>query len=81
MVEVYAPLRPGQAEERKAELEMYAAARASYAAGDFSAAAEAFATLNETWNTGLHGVYKSRCRALAADPPPDWDGTWSLISK
>lgn len=80
-VEVYAPLRPEQAAERKAELEMYAAARTSYAAGDFSAAAAAFATLNETWNTGLYGVYESRCRDLAADPPPDWDGTWSLISK
>ncbi len=80
-VEVYAPLRPEQAAERKAELEMYTAARALYVAGEFQAAAEAFATLDETWSTGLYGVYKNRCRDMAADPPPDWDGTWSLISK
>ena len=80
-VEVHVPLRPEQADKRKAELEMYAAARALYVAGDFQAAAGAFATLNETRGTGLYGVYENRCRDLAANPPPDWDGAWSLISK
>ena len=80
-VEVYTPLRPDRAAERKMELEMYAAARALYAAGEFQGAAEAFADLRAASSSGLYGVYEDRCRALAADPPPDWNGVWSLISK
>ncbi len=80
-VEVFTPLRPEKAAERQAELNAYAAAREHYAVGSFMEAASAFADLNKTFPAGLYAVYEDRCRELAAAPPPQWDGIWSLVSK
>ncbi len=80
-VEVFTPLRAAEAAARSAELAAGAAARALYAEGNFSAAAAAFADVCSTYPAGLYTVYEERCRALAASPPADWDGVWSLSGK
>ncbi len=80
-VEVFTPMRPQEAAARDEELRVYAAAREHYAAGDFARAAAAFAELRQSCAAGLYTVYEERCRTLAANPPPDWNGVWSLVSK
>ena len=64
-------------------LEMHAAGIAAYRGRDWTAAVRAFdAALDLYPSDGPAGVYRQRCRLLAATPPADdWDGVWNLTEK
>lgn len=81
-VEICTPLNAAEAEERADELTSFAAARASYLAGDFKAAGQAFGKLRQQFSERLlYGLYEERSLMLGEDPPADWDGVWTFTKK
>jgi adenylate cyclase len=53
-----------------------------YRRGDWARAIEAFGeTLRANPDDALSRTYIDRCRALADDPPADWNGIWVMTSK
>ena len=50
-----------------------------YYKGQFAEAESAFGAIAERDPAAHH--YQQRCQALAHDPPPDWDGVWSMHEK
>ena len=75
-VRIFTLLPPGA---EAGALDAFAAALADYTVGEFPAAAEAFARLAGT--DPVAAAYARRCRELAANPPPSWDGSWRLSGK
>ncbi len=69
--------------EHAAWAESFAAARASYRAGEFDKALSAFDELaRDGLAPGLAAVYKTRCEAFAAQPLRDgWEGIWDFLEK
>jgi len=56
--------------------------RKAYRAGDFAKATKAFAeALRLNPSDKLSSTYLGRCETLAADPPKDWRGVWTMTSK
>jgi adenylate cyclase len=56
--------------------------RRAYRAGDFAKATRSFAeVLRLNPSDKLSGTYLGRCETLAADPPKDWRGVWTMTSK
>ena len=56
--------------------------RTSYRAGDFAKASRSFAeALRLNPADKLAATYIERCATLAADPPADWLGVWTMTSK
>ena len=74
------PLEEG--EERRMELEAWREAFSAYTQGDFSKAGKMAATLGREFpDRPLYQLYAERCRTLGANPPPDWDGVWTMTAK
>ena len=79
---VFNPLWPDQARERLGELEAHAQALDLYQGGSFEEARSIFADLTSEFPmVKLYHIYLDRCRDLAAAPPADWDGVWTMTSK
>jgi adenylate cyclase len=56
--------------------------RKAYRAGDFAKACRSFAeTLRLNPSDKLSTTYIERCETLAAGPPKDWCGVWTMTSK
>jgi adenylate cyclase len=81
-VEVYAPLRREEAEERREELAAWDKARESYRAGRFDEAAALCGQLAAGFpGRKLYALYAARARELALSPPKEWAGVWTAVSK
>jgi adenylate cyclase len=79
---VFTALLREEGEKRRAELEAWREAFGAYTRGDFSRAGDmAEALKREFPDHLLYQVYAERCRTLAANPPHDWDGVWTMTSK
>ncbi len=81
---VFAPGTVSPAAAAAAAQRDYEAAFSGYLAGDFAAAAEAFAELRESACPTVAASARrlhERCASLAAAPPADWDGAYILDSK
>ena len=59
----------------------YETAWRTYAEGDFAGALPAFEALAIKHHDGPSRCLAERCRQLASNPPPDWNGTWFLTHK
>jgi adenylate cyclase len=56
--------------------------RTAYRAGDFGRAAKSFSEcLRLNGKDKLAATYVQRCETLAAAPPKDWNGVWTMTSK
>jgi adenylate cyclase len=81
-VPVYNPLRQAEAGQQRKELETWETACAFYRAGKFARAGQLAAALAGQFpQCKLYHLYAERARALAANPPPDWDGVWIMQGK
>lgn len=78
-VTVFEPFLPADFDAHKTALKAFADALQLYYAGDFKAAQSVFAKLTNTDATAR--IYAERCRTLAASPPGDWDGIWTMTEK
>jgi adenylate cyclase len=75
------PLEEG--ERRRVELETWREAFAAYTQGRFKVAGEMAEALSREFSDRplLYQVYAQRCRSLAANPPREWDGIWTMTAK
>ncbi|MDR0239375.1 MAG: adenylate/guanylate cyclase domain-containing protein [Deltaproteobacteria bacterium] len=74
------PLEEGA--QRLPELEAWQAAFDAYTRGAFPVAGAMADTLSREFPACLlYQIYAQRCRALAANPPHDWDGIWTMTAK
>jgi adenylate cyclase len=79
---VFAVMSSEDGEQRRLELEAWREVFAAYTQGDFLVAGEMAEALGrESPDRPLYQVYAERCRTLAANPPQDWDGVWTMTSK
>jgi adenylate cyclase len=79
---VFTALPPEEGEQRRQELEAWQEAFDAYTRGDFSTAGERAEALGREFPAPpLYRIYAQRCRSLAANPPRDWDGVWTMTSK
>ncbi|MCL2122469.1 MAG: adenylate/guanylate cyclase domain-containing protein, partial [Desulfovibrionaceae bacterium] len=79
---VFAALSLEEGEKRKLELEAWQEAFDAYTRGDFQMAGKmAEALSREFLGLPLYRLYAQRCQDLAANPPNDWDGVWTVTSK
>lgn len=76
---VHEPLAETDAASKRDLLETFARGLALYYDGRFDDAAAAFASIEP--HDPPAAVYAARCRLLAANPPPGWDGIWSMTDK
>ncbi len=74
-VRVFEPTDAERAPEEWAE---FGRGREAYAAGRFEEAVRIFERLP---HDPVSRAYAARCRALAANPPKEWDGVWALSEK
>jgi TolA-binding protein len=77
-VELFEPLGEAEEERRDAGIGGFEAALGLYEEGRFAEAAEAFALFADDPPAAS---YETRCRILAAAPPPRWDGIWNATEK
>lgn len=72
-----------EARRRQAEFKAAQEALRLYAQGEFAASGRLFDNLRESAPESklLYELYSSRCAALCADPPKNWDGIWTFNSK
>ena len=81
-IAVFTVMSSEEGERRLPELEAWRETFAAYIQGDFLIAGEmAEALKREFPDHLLYQVYTERCRTLAADPPHDWDGVWTMTAK
>ena len=81
-VDIFTPLSPEEGAMRQEELERHEVALAAYGDGRFDEAHELFVQLWRTCGEArLYALYAERCAELAASPPDDWDGVWTMTSK
>ena len=81
-VRIFMPLRPAEAEARREELERWENTCSLYLAGDFQGAKKALLVLNEDFpNKKLYSLYLERAIQLEKEPPAEWDGIWTWLSK
>ncbi|HKV24927.1 MAG TPA: adenylate/guanylate cyclase domain-containing protein [Candidatus Acidoferrum sp.] len=73
----------GSAQEIRAQLEMFASARALYRSRRWQDAQSAFQKIIERWpSDGPARVYLERCaNYLSQEPPADWDGVFVMTHK
>jgi class 3 adenylate cyclase/CHASE2 domain-containing sensor protein len=62
-------------------LERYNQAFADYERGSFQAAEAMFANLRDSRQDKASAVMVERCRELAKNPPPEWNGIYHLTTK
>jgi adenylate cyclase len=82
-VTIYEPLALAASPEVTAELELHRQALASYRKRDFAAAEAGFAALAAAHPaTVLYALFRSRCAAFRASPPPAaWEGATVFATK
>ncbi|EGB14484.1 adenylate/guanylate cyclase with Chase sensor [Pseudodesulfovibrio mercurii] len=78
-VTVFEPLSGEEHRARQADLAVFAEGLALFRAGDFRAAAVTFAAIAP--RDPAAGKYAVKCAELAADPPEQWDGVWTMTGK
>lgn len=80
-VELYEIIDPTSGEEREIVFHDYQTAFASYQAGQFAAAAEAFRKLAAASADPPSQLLAERARQLQQQPPANWNGIWKLDRK
>jgi adenylate cyclase len=64
---------------RRDDLSVFARGLALFRSGDFASAAALFETIAP--RDPAAGKYAAKCSELAAAPPSQWDGVWTMTSK
>ncbi len=77
-ITIFEPMLPEAAEARHEPLAAFQTALETYYAGDFAGAQERFAALADD---PVAAIYAKRCANLAATPPANWDGIWTIGEK
>ncbi len=77
-ITIYEPMLPEAAEARREPLAAFQAALETYYAGDFAQAQARFAAIADD---PVAAIYAKRCATLAATPPANWDGIWTIGEK
>ncbi|MDL2291422.1 adenylate/guanylate cyclase domain-containing protein, partial [Desulfovibrio sp. OttesenSCG-928-F20] len=81
-VAVFTALEHSESEVREDELRQWQGILEAYKNGDFALALASLETLMQKQGEAvLYSVFAERCRILAATPPENWDGIWTLASK
>lgn len=81
-VSVFHVMRKEQWGERREEMEQYLEAYGLYSQGEFARAGRLFEQLDAAFpKRKLYPLYVERCSLLVDNPPPDWDGVWTLKTK
>jgi adenylate cyclase len=78
-VTVFEPMPANEYERRREDLSVFAEGLALFRVGDFTSAAALFTSIAPKDPAAAH--YASRCAELAAAPPTDWDGVWTMTGK
>lgn len=78
-IRVFEPMLPEEFEARRAGLDAFAAALASFYRGDFAVARAAFEALQNA--DPVSAAYARKCREIEANPPGSWDGVWVMTEK
>jgi adenylate cyclase len=79
---VFTVLPLDEGEQRRAELEAWEECFDAYTRGDFLRAGDMAAALGRACpDRELYRLYAQRCRKLAANPPQNWAGIWTMTSK
>ena len=81
-ISVFTALPLAEGEKRRTELASWQETFSAYTQGNFSRAGEMAEALRLAFpHQALYQLYAQRCRELAANPPHNWDGIWTMISK
>jgi adenylate cyclase len=81
-VDIFTPLRPAEAEQRREELARWEEARLCYVKGAFAEAESKLGALcDEFPETTLYAVMYDRVFRLRKEPPGFWNGVWVLDTK
>jgi adenylate cyclase len=81
-VQIWLPMRPGEAAARGEEQGLWQSACERYRAGDFNAAGQILAELRALCpERQLYAVYAERVRELRENSPADWDGIVTMHKK
>jgi adenylate cyclase len=78
-VTVYEPMSAEEHRARRDDLSVFARGLALFRSGDFASAAALFETIAP--RDPAAGKYAAKCSELAAAPPSQWDGVWTMTSK
>jgi adenylate cyclase len=78
-VTVYEPMPAGEHRARRDDLSAFAEGLALFRAGDFALAAKRFESAAPRDPAAAR--YAAKCAELAASPPDQWDGVWTMTSK
>lgn len=81
-VRIFTPVKKEDAQNRQEELALWNRACAFYLDGDFKSAIEHLAILNRKMpDKKLYSIYLERAVQLEKEPPEEWDGIWTWLSK
>lgn len=78
-VRVFEPLSAHVAADQRERFESFGHALTAYYAGHFDEALAVFTTTEA--QDPVSAAYVQRCRVLAAHPPAEWNGIWSMTEK
>jgi adenylate cyclase len=77
-ITIFEPMLPEVADKCQDQLRAFQTALNVYYQGDFSRAQKLFDAIPDD---PIAATLATRCIAMAANPPPDWDGIWTITEK